>query len=137
LKIISDLIQLDLPTKVRVDVIQWFASSLRGNKNLLTHYLDDLKGCGENLEDIARENFFKIIKSLVKHLRNSDDEKEIKILISALKWKYTARDHGQLRGLDLFRILYEGNGDKNNKLRKIWGRFLDRKVINDENNRQI
>ena len=32
----------------------------------MSHYLDDLKGCGFHLEDLARENFFEILKGLVK-----------------------------------------------------------------------
>ena len=77
LRIISNLMQLDLPKNIRLDLIMWFASSLRGNKNQLTHYLDDLKGCGEILEELSRDNFFNIIRGLVKHLKNSKEQDEI------------------------------------------------------------
>ena len=62
------------------------------------------------MEDIAREKFFSIIRSLVGILKESTEKAELKSVISALKWKFTARDHGQLRSLDLFKILHEGNG---------------------------
>lgn len=58
LKIINNLLSLELPNEVRIDIVQWFSSSLRANKNQLTHYLDDLKGCGDILNDLARGNFF-------------------------------------------------------------------------------
>lgn len=31
--------------------MNWFCSSLRDNTNKVTHYLDDLQGCGEYLEN--------------------------------------------------------------------------------------
>lgn len=33
LKILNNLVQLELPEEIRVDIIQWFVSSLRNNKN--------------------------------------------------------------------------------------------------------
>lgn len=70
-------------------------------------------------------------------LKNSDNESEIKSIISALKWKYAARDHGQLRSLDIFRILHEGNGSKDSLLRQSWGKNLNKKVISSESERQL
>lgn len=137
LKIIADLIQLELPQDVRISVISWFTSGLRGNKNILTHYLEDLKGCGEGLEDVARENFFAIIRSLVKHLKHSTNIDEIKTLVNSLKWKYAARDHGQLRGLELFKILHEGNGQPDSLLKKVWGKNLEKKVIANESEKSL
>jgi hypothetical protein len=66
LRLLGQLINLELPQKHRYDLISWFASSLRGNKNQMSHYLDDLRGCGLHLEDLARENFFAILRGLVK-----------------------------------------------------------------------
>lgn len=105
-------------------MVSWFASSLRGNKNQMSHYLDDLKGCGLHLEDLARENFFNILRGLVRQLKDSTEESEIKVILNALKWKFLARDHVSLRNLDIFRTLHEGDGKKDNKLKKAWGRPL-------------
>ena len=96
-----------------------------------------MKGCGEILDDLARSNFFSIIKSLVNQLKNSKEAGEVKVIINALKWKYTARDHGYLRGLDIFRVLHEGNNDPKNILRLCWGRTIKRSIITEEESREI
>lgn len=106
MKLLGSLINLELPQKHRYDLISWFASSLRGNKNQMSHYLDDLKGCGLHLEDLARENFFTILKGLVHQLKDSTDESEIKVLMNSLKWKFLARDHASLYSLDIFHTLH-------------------------------
>jgi len=84
---------LELPQNHRYDLMNWFCSSLRGNKNQMSHYLDDLKGCGHHLEEQARDNFFMILKGLVRQLRDSKEEQEIKAILNSLKWKFLARDH--------------------------------------------
>lgn len=124
LKLLGQVVGLELPQKHRYDVVGWFAASLRGNKNQMSHYLDDLKGCGLHLEDLAREHFFAILRGLVRQLKEAKEEAEIKAVLNALKWKFLARDHASLRSLDLFRTLHEGDGSKDNKLRKAWGRPL-------------
>lgn len=73
-------------------MMNWFCSSLRHNKNQLAHYLDDLKGCGNHLEEATRKNFFKIINSLINRLKESKDEEEIKVILNSIKWKYMGRD---------------------------------------------
>jgi hypothetical protein len=40
-----------LPVSHRYDLIAWFTSSLRQNKNQMAHYLDGLKGCGSYLKE--------------------------------------------------------------------------------------
>ena len=47
------------------------------------------------------------------------------MLMSALKWRFTGRDHGDLANLDLFKVLHRGNNEKDNKLRKVWGRKIE------------
>jgi len=137
LKLLGQLINLELPQKHRYDLISWFASSLRGNKNQMSHYLDDLKGCGLHLEDLARENFFSILRGLVKQLKESTEESEIKVILNAFRWKFIARDHASLRNLDIFRALHEGNGKKDSKLKKAWGRPLKQEVISNENDKKL
>jgi hypothetical protein len=103
----------------------------------MSHYLDDLKGCGLHLEDLARENFFNILKGLVKQLKESTEESEIKVILNAFRWKFIARDHASLRNLDIFRTLHEGNGKKDSKLKKAWGRPLKQEVIANENDKKL
>jgi hypothetical protein len=128
---------LDLPQLHRYDIMSWFASSIRGNKNTLSHYLDDLKGCGTHLEELARVNFFEILKGLVNQLKDSTEDEEIKAILNSLKWKYLARDHADLRKLDIFRILHEGNGKKDNKLKRSWGRPLKQELFANESDKKL
>lgn len=59
LKLIGKLMSKEIPHLF--DLINWFCSSLRGNTNTLSHYLDEIRGCGKLLEAQARNNFFIII----------------------------------------------------------------------------
>lgn len=113
-----------MPFKHLENMISWFTSALRLNENKLTHYLDDLTGQGIHLETLAGKFFFKIIKTLVLRLKESKDDTEIKILLNALKWTYTARDHKELVQLGLFSVLHKGTNEKDNKLKKTWGHKL-------------
>ena len=137
LKLLGELVNIELPQKHRFDLMNWFAASLRGNKNQLAHYLDDLRGCGHHLEDQARENFFQILKGLMKQLRESKEESEIKAILNSLKWKYLARDHASLKSLEIFKVLHEGDGKKDNKLKKAWGRPLKQEVVSSENDKKL
>jgi hypothetical protein len=44
LKLIATLMNKSIPHSF--DIINWFCSGLRGNTNNLSHYLDDIRGCG-------------------------------------------------------------------------------------------
>ncbi len=103
----------------------------------MAHYLDDLKGCGHHIENESRDNFFLILVALVKKLKESKEENEIKAILNSLKWKYIARDHGALKNLEIFKTLHQGNGKKDNKLKKAWGRPLRQQVINDQNDKKL
>ena len=110
--------------------MMWFSCALRANKNEVTHYLDDLKGCGPYLEDQIRLSFFGIIRGLLRQLQTQPDETDIKLILNSLKWKYLAKDHSDLKHLELFRTLYEGGWFKpeekgNNLIEKSWGKSFD------------
>lgn len=122
LKLIRNLVVNEGPIGHLQDVTAWFSAALRCNKNRLTHYLDDAKGQGIHLESQSRKFFFEILSALVQRLKVSKDQKEIKNILNALKWKFTGRDHGDLAELKIFSVLHKGNGEKDNKLRKAWGR---------------
>lgn len=94
------------------------------NRLKMSHYLDDLTGQGIHLETLSGKFFFQIIKSLVDRLKPCKSEKHIKVLLNALKWTYSARDHKELVQLGLFSILHKGNNEKDNLLKKAWGRNL-------------
>lgn len=118
--------------------MSWFCGSLRGNKNPhVAHYLDGLKGCGLHLEELARENFFEILKGMVHQLKDSKDTDEIKVIINSLKWKYLARDHHSLYALDLFKVLHQGDGKADHKLKTSWGRPLKQEVLSSEKDKKL
>ena len=137
LKLLGDVMNLELPLNHRYDLMNWFCASLRGNKNVLTHYLEGLMGCGNHLEEQATADFFLIIKGLVKQLKESKEEAEIKAILNALKWKYSARDHAMLNSLQIFKVLREGDGKKDSKLKKSWGRTLKQEVVASESETKL
>jgi hypothetical protein len=52
------LIKLDAPQFITKDIINWFCASLRANKNIITHYMDNISGQGTYLENKTRMYFF-------------------------------------------------------------------------------
>lgn len=123
-KLISGMISGEMPFNQLENLISWFTSALRMNENRLSHYLDDLTGQGIHLETMSGKFFFKIVKTLVDRLKESKNETQIKVLLNALKWTYTARDHKELVQLGIFTSLHKGSNDKDNLLKKTWGRKL-------------
>lgn len=129
LKILAKLLSFEaMPRSARFDCIAWFQSALRNNKNEATHYLDGLKGCGHQLEDEILTNFFGIINGLVRQLKASSDESEIKVLVNALRWNFVGKDHLPLKHLEVFRVLYEGNS----LLKESWGKSIQQSVPDSE-----
>ena len=100
LKLLGKLMSRSIPHVF--DLINWFCSSLRGNTNSLCHYLDDIRGCGKLMEQQARQNFFIIIEGLLKKLVNSKQDMEIRQILNALRWNYSATDHKVLNDLKVF-----------------------------------
>ena len=100
LKLIANLMGKNIPHSF--DIINWFCSALRGNSNNLSHYLDDIHGCGQKLENLARQNFFDILKGLLFKLEKSSDDTEIRQILNSLRWEYTPEDHTMLSSLRIF-----------------------------------
>jgi hypothetical protein len=84
------------------DIINWFCSGIRGNSNNLSHYLDDIRGCGVQIEEQACQNFFEIIKGLLEKLVKSKNEVEVRQILNSLRWDYTPEDHKILSNLKIF-----------------------------------
>jgi len=125
LKIISNLINLEAPDFILYDNLNWFCAALRGNQNKITHYMDDIKGEGTYLENKTRMYFFEILSVIVKKLRDSKDIGQIKFLLkNTLEWKFMGRDHKNLLELNILQVLHKGNGDKDNILKRCWGKNL-------------
>ena len=125
LKIIADLVQLDAPQYILEDILNWFCAALRGNKNRIAHYMDDIKGEGTYLENKTRMYFFQILAEVVKRLRVCKWTPTIKYLLrNTLEWKFMGRDHQNLLELGLLKVLHTGDGSKDNLLRRFWGKNL-------------
>jgi hypothetical protein len=116
---------MEAPDFILYDNLNWFCSALRGNQNKITHYMDDIKGEGTYLENKTRMYFFEILQVIVKKLRDSKDLNQIKFLLkNTLEWKFMGRDHKNLLELNLIQVLHKGNGEKDNLIRRCWGKNL-------------
>jgi hypothetical protein len=55
------------------------------------------------------------------------------MIINTLRWKFSGKDHGPLKHLNIFRALYEGVGKgQDNILNSSWGRTIQIKVPSSE-----
>lgn len=122
LHLLSHIIELDLGKSIKNDCINWFCAGLRDNKNTLVHYLNHIKGCGNYLEEKCRKNFFQIYDKILEELKHTKEKKDAILLLDALKWKFTGRDHHQLLKLNVFQALHQGNGHRKNIIKRSWGR---------------
>jgi len=50
----------------------------------MAHYLDDLTGCGDYLEIKCKDNFFRIIKSVLNMLLGAKSEDRVLELMKSL-----------------------------------------------------
>ena len=78
-----------------------------------------------------------MIESLVKRLRETKEEEEIKAILNSVKWKYMARDHSNIHALNIFHVLREGDGKKDAKLKRAWGRPLKQEVVTSEKDKNL
>ena len=119
MKLFSHIFALELQKRWFHDTANWFCASLRNNKNILAHYLDDLVGAGVHIEGQMRSHFFKILKAFVKVLKTSNSVEDIKLIMDSLRWKFSGRDHAEIADLNIFEALHESP-----KLKHLWGKPL-------------
>jgi hypothetical protein len=74
---------------------------------------------------LTRKYFFEILNKVIVRLKHSKSEEEVRILVNSLKWKYIGRDHSDLVRLNIFGVLHIGDNEKENILKKVWGRRLE------------
>ena len=79
--------------------------------------MDDVKGCGIQLENRLRDCFFEIMGELAKlltwcvsqDLTNQVNLNMIRFIISAFQWNFLARDFKSLHNkLTIFNLFYSG-----------------------------
>jgi hypothetical protein len=104
-----------------MDTVSWLRASLKSeDSKVQTHYLDSLQGCGQGLELVLGDRFFKIMASIVSQLReDSNTDAEIEFFINSLRWRYRGRDHISVSKLKLFETLHKGG-----KLYIYWGKAI-------------
>lgn len=119
LAIFKEIFMLEnIDKQAKFDSLNWFCTALRKNKPQIAHYLDDMSSCGLENEERAQQHFFNVLGVLVNDLNICDDVKEVKIIMSALKWRFMSRDHDCLQKLNIFDSLHK----KSPKLKTLWGK---------------
>ena len=58
-----------LTTTTFLDGVAWFCAAMRHNENLISHYMEGIRGCGTGFEDKARQYFFTIIREVISRLK--------------------------------------------------------------------
>ncbi len=109
-KLLGQLSVLNLSSNLRYTYLNWLCSSLRGNVNTLSHFSDNVKGCGEHITKHLRDNFYEIFNGIIEQLKLTTDFTEIKFLIGCLKWQFGADEHEYLVKSKIMNLLKEGNG---------------------------
>ena len=112
---------LNISSKMFYDLLQWFQGSLRKNRSHSAHYLDGVRGCGERISKDISVKFFQIIEIVAEKLKVVNKKDKIIHLMDAICWEYTRKDHDKLAKLNIFRVLSEGNGERNSLLKTAWG----------------
>ena len=77
------------------------------------------------------------MNALVSQLKSTNEEAEIKVILNTMKWKFFARDHYDVKNLNIFSVLHNGDGKKDNKLKKAWGRPLKQEVVSNEKDKKL
>ena len=114
------------------DLLQWFQGSLRKNRSHSAHYLDGVRGCGERISKDISVKFFQIIEIVAEKLKVVNKKDKIIHLMDAICWEYTRKDHDKLAKLNIFKVLSEGNGERNSLLKTAWGQFTGY-IVKDKN----
>ena len=122
LLMLAQVIDLDLLPEVVLDLQNWFASALRDRINQMSHYLDNIKSCGNHLEESLRTNFFKILEAILNQIKRSRDKQVVIRLLDGLNWKFMGRDHQSIHAIGIFNTLREGDGSRKHPIRQVWGK---------------
>ena len=106
LELLSEVMGLNGMTQfMKESLMLTFVAALREGRNQMTHYLHNISICSHHLQQQMRSHFFAILKSILKSVRQSKNEKHIVKMLDALVWKFTGRDHPDLSQLQLFKTL--------------------------------
>ena len=85
----------DVPNETTIMAVRNVAAALsigiRRDSDESCHYLDNIKSCGEKVEDLIRQSFFKIIQGVSRYLAYTNESSIIELL-SCFDWGFKARD---------------------------------------------
>ena len=73
------------------------------------HYLDGLKGCGQDLEQNMQQTVIHIIRHLLRLMKTCTTASQFESLLAAMKWRFSGSDYQALASLDLFSALKSGS----------------------------
>lgn len=88
LNLISFGVSKNIEPETFFDLLQWFLTSVRANKQSVAHYTDGISGCGDSIIDSIRKEFFKIIKAVITMIKTTRDTARLSELLNSLVWNY-------------------------------------------------
>ena len=113
-----------LPSKdLRSDVLAWIMTIFKRTTTAPWHYSQLTTSCGVAFQSLLRAAFFGVVKQVLEYVSLTKDKKEMRCLMDALKWNYTATDHENLNKCKLFTSL-RGNA-KSTYIFSLWGGQAD------------
>lgn len=113
---------------VRVTLLSFFCQ-LQKDQRELSHYLDDIKGCGTAIEQKIRNVFFSIISKFLKLFKQDNTQD---VFLQCLNWNFLSRDFNNLyHSAEVFKLflnldlLCDGSKESQGRFTKMCGTFQD------------
>ena len=112
-----------LSKSLRADVLAWIMTIFKRTTTAPWHYSQFTTSCGVAFQSLLRAAFFGVMKQVLEYIAIIKDKKEMRCLMDALKWNYTATDYENLNKCKLFSSL-RGN-TKGTYISSLWGAQSD------------
>ena len=87
------------------DLLQWIHILLREGKQEITHYSDNITGCGQQITTQIQQEFFKIVQSILLMVKQTKSDEQLKLLLKGLVWDFKSYDMSYLVDLDVLGVL--------------------------------
>ena len=122
LDLISFAIKKNIGLGTFLDIMQWFLTALRANKNRVAHYSDKIQGCGDSVLAAIRKQFFKIIKVVISKIKLVRSPLQLRAMLDAMIWNYQGEDLNYLAKFDILGVLQRGDGGRTHPIPLSWGK---------------
>ena len=129
LNLLNFAMQMDLDRWVFMDLLQWFVTSLRANRDQVAHYTDNITGCGDSVVAAIGKEFFQIIKQVVLKIKRGKELQIIKGLLGALIWNYRGNDMKYLAKFNIIDVIQRGDGRPMHPIRLAWGNNTENVIM--------